>query len=780
MKKFSLLILFVLLSFFLVLGFSSAAGSVVIDNSSSEGIKGSLGNDTINLVNGTYIGINNTNITINNSRNVTIQSNDSNNKAVIDCNRSWFIINHGNLTLKNLIIKNAYINESGAVIYNRGTVNIVNCTFLDNNASDGGVIFNGGVININDSFFYNNSVNYGSGGVIYNNKTLTIINCTFLKNKANALGGAIYNVEGEIIIYDSFFYNNSINYGTGGGVIYNYIGKIIIFGCVFDNNSAMNRGGAIYNQKGEFNISDSFFYNNSAVYYGGGAIYNPNGTFNISGCVFDNNFAFNFGGAIFNGGLVNISGCVFDNNSANYGGVIYNTGLANMSGCVFDNNSANDYGGVIFNYDGNLTIINCKLINNEATNYSAGVIYNTGLVNMSDCVFDNNSAKDYGGAIFNDQGVIIISTCVFDNNSANEYGGVIFNDQGVISISGCVFDNNSAIYDGGVIYNNYGNIDIQRNTFINNSANLGSVVYNDGGYLNVNYSRILNNTGVAFVGIGESSSFLADFNWWGYNTPTVNVDYSGFILGNYFVMNVTNSTPFVPNGTMFFNYTFKLNTNDLFDASLLPYFVTDVYSNITTTVLNSFDARYNNNFNITLNNSENTLYIFVTDNEIQTIEVIIPIPKIETKITTTNDTGKNGQKVVLIAKLTDKNGNPLSGKKLTFNIAGKKIINTTNSNGIAIIEYKINEKDFKNQKLTFTVIFEGEENYLLSTTIGIIKLIKKPNPTPKPNNDTNKTTNKTKNNSINSVTMKETGIPIIAILLVFLSILGVFARKNKT
>lgn len=40
-------------------------------------------------------------------KNLTIQSQNSNNKAVIDCQGNWFLFNNGNLTLINLIIKNA-------------------------------------------------------------------------------------------------------------------------------------------------------------------------------------------------------------------------------------------------------------------------------------------------------------------------------------------------------------------------------------------------------------------------------------------------------------------------------------------------------------------------------------------------------------------------------------------------------------------------------------------------------------------------------------------------
>lgn len=64
---------------------SLSASEVVINNTTSEGIKESInnGNNTINLTNGTYTGINNTDITINYGKNITIQSQDHNNKAIM-------------------------------------------------------------------------------------------------------------------------------------------------------------------------------------------------------------------------------------------------------------------------------------------------------------------------------------------------------------------------------------------------------------------------------------------------------------------------------------------------------------------------------------------------------------------------------------------------------------------------------------------------------------------------------------------------------------------------
>ncbi|RBQ23778.1 hypothetical protein ALNOE001_06670 [Candidatus Methanobinarius endosymbioticus] len=60
--------------------------------------KANIANDNINLTGRIYYGTNNTNINVSSNRNITIQSHDPNNKAIVDCNGNKFISNSGNLT----------------------------------------------------------------------------------------------------------------------------------------------------------------------------------------------------------------------------------------------------------------------------------------------------------------------------------------------------------------------------------------------------------------------------------------------------------------------------------------------------------------------------------------------------------------------------------------------------------------------------------------------------------------------------------------------------------
>lgn len=236
------IVLTIILGFTIIFSSGLSAADVIIDNSTSEGIKGSLGNDTISLNNGTYTGVNNTNVNVPSGKNLTIQSQNPNNKAIIDCQGTWFLSNGGNLTLINLIIKNA----NGGAIGSNGYLTIINCTFINNTGGD--------------------------GGAIRNNANSSIIGSTFINNTATGSGGAIYSYTGNLNVSDSNFINNiALSTGWGGGAIYTTSDTVMINNSNFTNNTSGFFGGAIMAQNGaNFTILNSNFTDNHARY--GGAV----------------------------------------------------------------------------------------------------------------------------------------------------------------------------------------------------------------------------------------------------------------------------------------------------------------------------------------------------------------------------------------------------------------------------------------------------------------------------------------------------------------------------
>jgi CSLREA domain-containing protein len=185
---------------------------------------------------------------------------------------------------------------------------------------------------------------------------LTITNLTLLSGEAYT-GGAIYNDGGLLNISNSTLQFNEAIHGLGGG-------------------------GAIANMEGALNISDSFFWENMT--YGiGGAILNDHGTINIHNSTFSQNGVVfppalvGVGGAIANEeGILNISNSTFGGNYCQphyrepcYGGGIANFGLLVLNNSTLNKNAAYVFGypskgGGIYNY-GTLRLRNTIIANSE-------------------------------------------------------------------------------------------------------------------------------------------------------------------------------------------------------------------------------------------------------------------------------------------------------------------------------------------------------------------------------------------------------------------------------
>ena len=157
------------------------------------------------------------------------------------------------------------------------------------------------------------------------------------------------------------------------------------------------------------------------------------------------------------------------------GGSIYNTGnLKVFDSILFDNKSYN--GGAIYNYQGELSIINSKLYKNVSKDeYSGGggaIFNNNGSLNIVDCELYDNSSRDRngkgGGAIHNSNGELNIDNSIFRENFApSGFGGAIYNDGDIILQK--IFSFHNVAEYGGFIHNN-GNLKISNSRLLNNRA----------------------------------------------------------------------------------------------------------------------------------------------------------------------------------------------------------------------------------------------------------------------------------------------------------------------
>ncbi|KZX10062.1 beta strand repeat-containing protein [Methanobrevibacter filiformis] len=686
-----------------------------------------------------------------------------------------------NLTIKDSIFENnTALYDYGVMSIWSSNLNISNSSFINNHVLDGnyGVFYSmgggsgGGDLTIVDSVFINNSAgksfgaihvtNYilniisnssfinnheldGDYGVIYvygvddtSNVSLTIIaDSVFINNSASQSFGAIHVMASNVNITNTNFINNTAIEGEGGALYcYLYDASLFINNSTFISNSAYYSGGALWISAVYISINDSVFlnngvfYNNSANpnnYLGGGAIWAESNSFNLSDSNFTDNFDYTTGGALeitlfdyipYLGLLINknllINNTIFSNNSANSGGAIHMLYLDNYWDNSFMYNSLNMY--------------NSTFTNNSANGAGGGALYidtedDEISLNITTSNFINNMAIGYqGGDIYSTAHNLTISNSNFIGSTDSEAGGIYTSgDYTSIFHSNFTLTNLPIYFDG-----NYGTL-YGSNVFNNN---LPILINNGIEGTNISYNRIFNNTNKQESDIDLSTydledngtDYVLDYNWWGDNTPSIIANGNPFTPDKYFVVGITNATDVGSDGIALFNYTFGLNDNSSGTGSELPYFVTDVWVNVTSTgsvevfslssfdptgltYISSFDARENGTIAVELNINapQEVEFTFVTDNEVNTLDLFIDASVNDTIILN----GENGTYHTNISiNATLSNSVPISNKNVSFYIDVNGDFNGTGTADLVFIGTGItNNTGFVN--ITYLVNYTG-------------------------------------------------------------------------
>ena len=287
-----------------------------------------------------------------------------------------FYINSGTITLKNMVLKDTnFLTDGGGAIKNRATLNLINVTFINNNAYIGGAIFNQhGLLTVINSTFINNSAKNCGGAIFSNYGFYTVDNSQFNLNYAfgnetfvKGFGGAIHGNESAGSITNSEFISNFANCGAVSGIHNSFL---TVNNSKFIDNYAIMAGAIIVYSNSTLNIDNSYFENNTGN-SSGGALYCDNSTLTLDNSVLNNNNATIGGGAISNfyGNIV-VNNSTLKNNYADYdGGAIYGYhGDLILTNSILNNNFGKDKGGGVFWRVGNVNITNSILINNKNKN----------------------------------------------------------------------------------------------------------------------------------------------------------------------------------------------------------------------------------------------------------------------------------------------------------------------------------------------------------------------------------------------------------------------------
>ncbi|MCH2141272.1 MAG: right-handed parallel beta-helix repeat-containing protein [Phycisphaerales bacterium] len=216
--------------------------------------------------------------------NLVIQNGDADSAAGVDI---YFDVT---AVVRNCrFLENKALDSTGGALGNNGTVDILNCSFVGNQAENGGAVDNGGSMTVRNCTFTENFASSGYGAVNLGEQGLAE-DCLFVGNIAGR-GGAMGASTGSVVRNCTFDSNIATDLSEGGGAIFFRSDSPTLIACTFVNNTAAN-GGAIVNYfSSSPTIQDCVFDLNSSTSYGGAIVNSSNSSPRIESSVFQRNAA---------------------------------------------------------------------------------------------------------------------------------------------------------------------------------------------------------------------------------------------------------------------------------------------------------------------------------------------------------------------------------------------------------------------------------------------------------------------------------------------------------
>ena len=150
-----------------------------------------------------------------------------------------FDVSGGNLTIKNLNMRDGKAEYGGAIRLRGGSeVVISHSTLSKNSAVYGGAIAQAGDnrnrLTVDSSSFLNNRAEWHAGALELVGGTVAIKNSSFMENYSGDYGGVITNSVSKTRIENSTFYNNSAHHNAG--VLHVFSGDIALIHVTMANN----------------------------------------------------------------------------------------------------------------------------------------------------------------------------------------------------------------------------------------------------------------------------------------------------------------------------------------------------------------------------------------------------------------------------------------------------------------------------------------------------------------------------------------------------------------
>jgi|GEM_PF-881420 len=224
---------------------------------------------------------------------LTIDASSLTNNLTIDANeQSRVLLNSGanSLTLRGLTLTNGQTNGNGAGLYSAsGDVSLEDVTITSNVANNrgGGIATNSGNVTLvrstisrNHSGGNNGVLPFAQGGGVHTNSgNVMLADSSVSRNFSGDNGGGINSNSGNVTLVGSTISDNGIQglRGNGAGIATSF-GDVSVTGSTISGNSNnLNRGGAIFSDRGNVTLESSTVTRNFAITTGGIAF---NGSFN--------------------------------------------------------------------------------------------------------------------------------------------------------------------------------------------------------------------------------------------------------------------------------------------------------------------------------------------------------------------------------------------------------------------------------------------------------------------------------------------------------------------
>ncbi|WP_169805421.1 beta strand repeat-containing protein [Methanobrevibacter cuticularis] len=764
---------------------ANSDGGAINNNGANMNVSDSTFTNNTSPTNGGAISSTGNNININGS---TFTNNKANMGGVISVNYCTNGIVSGST-----FINNSATSQGGAIYLARRGANyfsVIGSNFTNNKApGSGGAIYSysNSYFSVSGSTFINNTATVYSSGAIYSSgANFSVRDSTFISNTANSNAGAIYCSGDYLDVSGSTFINNTAN--SIGGAIYCYGSSAIVnYNYIFNNidangfdiviNDSGRRSNANLNWWGKNNISDTISGVNTSNHY----ILNITNSSTLDNVQIGNNVSFSLlvlNTTLNNAGVANLPDFVIN---GTFNGAAYNSSrngnftyvFTILSGGIQTVDASSDDQYV------NITFYTIKGSTNST------IVVSPNLAHIGENV-------TVSGVLANHTGISSVNVTV---------DGTLFN----VSVDGFGYwelnynTNRTGTFDIVVSFADDGNYDAFSNstTFTVNKSSTNSTIVVSPNLAhigeNVTVSGVLANfTGIGFVNVTVDGNLFTDvivdvFGYWELNCTTnrtgTDLEIVVSFAGNENYISFTNTTSFnvtklAVNSTMNVPGNVKVGKTITIDGVLVdengdvianaPIAVTvdgKVYS-LTTDSNGRWSLTYKPNHTGSINamvdyagNDKYFSYTNTTTFNVVKGQVIVDIDVVK------NSDGS----VDVIVTVSDEDGDSIPDYKVSVDLDGKYIGDiVTDVFGVGRIHISTNKLSVGRHVIT---VSSDDVNYNVNPVSVEFE-------TQNNNNDSNNT-NKTNNNPVATATMKNTGIPIIAIILVLISVFGISIRRKE-